>query len=135
MKNYEELLEEAYAKIPAKTHTKERFEMPAFKSFVQGKQTVIQNFGEVADILRRDPNHLLKFITKELATVGNQDGKRAKFQGKFREDQINQRLKAYIEEFIICNECKKPDTQLITFEGVKYKRCEVCGARAPVKAI
>ena len=53
----------------------------------------------------------------------------------YREDQINQRFKNYIDEFVICNECKKPDTQLITFEGVKYKKCEVCGARAPVKAI
>jgi translation initiation factor 2 subunit 2 len=132
---YEELLDKVYEKLPRKLITKERFEMPRFSAMVQGNQTFIKNFAEVASVLRRDPNHLLKYIAKELATAGNFDGKRGILTGKFKEDQLNSKLEAYVSEFVICRECKKPDTELITFEGIKYKRCEVCGARSPVRQV
>ena len=132
---YEQLLESAYEKMPKNTVSKERFEPPKFSSLVQGNQTFIKNFSEVADILRRDPKHLMKYISKELATSGNYDGKRGILNGKFREDQANSKLEYYIKEFVICKECKKPDTDLISVEGTKYKRCEVCGARSPVEQV
>jgi translation initiation factor 2 subunit 2 len=135
MSDYAELLEQAYEKMPKKTASKERFEAPRFVSMLQGSQTFINNFSEVADALRRDPKHLLKYVVKELATAGNCDGKRGILNGKFRDEQLNAKLDAYITEFVICKECKKPDTDLIVFEGIKYKRCEVCGARAPVKQV
>jgi len=121
--------------MPKNTVSKERFEPPKFSSLVQGNQTFIKNFSEVADILRRDPKHLMKYISKELATSGNYDGKRGILNGKFREDQANSKLEYYIKEFVICKECKKPDTDLISVEGIKYKRCEVCGARSPVEQV
>ncbi len=135
MTKYEDLLDTAYEKLPKKLVQKERFEPPKFQSLVQGNQTFIKNFNEVAAALRREPNHLLRFIAKELATAGNYDGKRGILNGKFREDQLNMKLDSYIVEFVICRECKKPDTGLITFEGTKYKRCEVCGARSPVEQV
>lgn len=133
METYEKMLERIYEKLPERTIKTERFEMPSFSSFIQGKQTIIKNFSEVANVLRREPNHMLKYLSKELATAGNFDGRRAVLQGKFRKEQLNSRLENYVKEYVICNECKKADTEIITFEGSKYKRCEVCGARAPVK--
>jgi len=135
MEAYEKMLERVYEKLPEKTTKTERFKMPIFSSFIQGRQTIVRNFSEVANILRRDPNHLLKYISKELATAGNFDGRRITLQGKFRDNQLNSRLNNYVKEYVICNECHKADTEIITFEGSKYKRCEVCGARAPVKQI
>ena len=135
MMKYEDLLDTAYEKLPKKLIQKERFEPPKFQSLVQGNQTFIKNFSDVAVALRREPNHLLRFIAKELATAGNYDGRRGILNGKFREDQLNLKLDAYISEFVICRECKKPDTELIAFEGIKYKRCEVCGARSPVEQV
>lgn len=132
MMKYEELLDTLYEKLPNKAVRKERFEPPKFSSMVEGNQTIVKNFSEVAGTLRREPNHMLKYVTKELATAGNFDGRRAFLSGKFREEQLNSRLGAYIAEYVLCSECKKPDTELITFEGIKYKRCEVCGARSPV---
>ena len=129
------MLDKLYKELPKKTTKTERFEMPVFITFIQGKQTIIKNLSEVANKLRRDPNHLLKYVSKELAVPGTFDGKRGSLNGKFKDDLMQSRLKKYIDEFVMCNECKKPDTELINFEGIKYKRCEVCGARAPVKAI
>jgi translation initiation factor 2 subunit 2 len=133
--NYEKLLDRVYEKMPKKTTSGERFEPPQFFAFIQGNQTFIKNFSEVANVLRRDPQHLLKFLSKELAAPGNFDGKRAMLQGKFRDEQLNNRLKNYIAEYVMCRECNKPDTDIVSHEGVKHKTCGVCGARAPVKAI
>lgn len=132
---YDKLLDRLYEKIPEKAQTSERFEIPSFRVLIQGKQTLIQNFNEVANTLRRSPNHLLKYLSKELATSVTLEAKRAVLQGKFRGDLLNSRLKNYVNEYVLCNECKKPDTKLITFEGIKHKRCEACGARAPVKPV
>lgn len=132
---YEVLLERLYERLPKRVLAKERFEEPRFSSFVQGNQTFIKNFEDVVVALRREPGHVLKYVSKELATAGNIDGKRGILNGKFREEQLNDRLHNYINGYVICRECKKPDTQLVSVEGVRYMRCEACGARAPVKAI
>jgi translation initiation factor 2 subunit 2 len=132
---YEQMLDKLYKNMPQRKATTERFEPPVFLSFYQGNQTFIRNFGEVASKLRRDTQHILKYLSKELATAGSYDGKRVMLQGKFRDEQLNSRLTAYIEEYVLCKECGKPDTELTTYEGIKYKRCEVCGARAPTKAV
>ncbi len=135
METYEEMLAKVYEKLPEKKGEGERFEMPKFRSFIEGKTTVITNFKDVVSTLRRDPQHLLKFLNRELATPAHYDGRRAILQGRFKEEQLNARLTAYVKEYVLCKECRKPDTELIVFEGVKYKRCEACGARAPVKPL
>jgi translation initiation factor 2 subunit 2 len=129
---YTKLLDELYEHLPKKIQQTERFEIPVFSSFIEGNQTIVKNINEVADKLRRDQKHIIKYLSKEFAVPTNFDGKRLILNGRFREDALNQRLNTYVSEFVICNECKKPDTSLISFEGVKYKRCEVCGARSPV---
>ena len=135
MTDYDKLLDNVYDKLPEKTKQKERFEMPYLVSFIQGKVTVLKNITEAANKIDRDPKHILKYIAKDLGTVGTMDGKRGVLTGKFRDDLIKSRFENYIKEFVICNECGKPDTEMIKFEGVEHKRCEVCGARAPVKHI
>ena len=135
MKSYEEMLGNLYEKLPKKTQSGERFEAPHFQSFIEGRQTVISNFTSVAEILRMKVEHLLKFISKELATPASLEGKRVLIQGKFKTDQLNARLKYYIDEYIMCNECHRPDTALVVFESHKYKQCEGCGARSPVRVL
>lgn len=135
MESYDKLLDDLYSKMPKQTTTTERFEPPVFSSFIEGTRTVIKNFKEVADKLRREPEHLLKYVSKELAVPGTYEGHRAVLVGKFKEELLNHKLEHYINEYVFCKECKKPDTSLITYEGVKYKRCEVCGARSPVNPV
>ncbi len=135
MRDYEKMLEDVYSKLPEKEKKKERFEIPKLEVMIHGKQTIIRNLNEVAGKLNRDPAHLLKYFSKELAVPSVFDGKRGILQGRFREDVLNKKLEDYVKEFVLCNECGKPDTVFIIFEGVKYKRCEVCGARSPVRTI
>ncbi|MEM0372603.1 MAG: translation initiation factor IF-2 subunit beta [archaeon] len=132
---YEELLDKAFKELPEKATKAERFEPPVISSFLQGKQTILKNISEVADKLRREPEHIMRFMSRELAAPASFDGKKGIIQGNFKEDLLNSRLKKYIDEYVLCGQCKKPDTSIITMENVKHKRCEVCGARSPVKTV
>ncbi|MHA1236157.1 MAG: translation initiation factor IF-2 subunit beta, partial [Candidatus Hodarchaeales archaeon] len=42
-------------------------------------------------------------------------------------------LRAYVKDFVLCEECQKPDTKLVREGRVLIKVCEACGARGAVK--
>jgi translation initiation factor 2 subunit 2 len=135
MKAYDQMLEELYKQLPEKAKEKSRFKMPVFESFIEGANTIISNFAQVVSDLRRPPEHLMKYLSKECATAINFDGSRALLKGKFRDKILNDKLTAYAKEYVLCRECEKPDTNLIMQEGQQFIRCEACGARHPVALI
>ena len=64
------MLKVGQEKLPESAHKKERFEVPKVKGHIQGNRTIINNFYQIAQVLGREPEHLLKFVLKELATPG-----------------------------------------------------------------
>ncbi|MEM7813326.1 MAG: translation initiation factor IF-2 subunit beta [Candidatus Aenigmatarchaeota archaeon] len=131
--HYLELLRRAKSAMPA-TKAVERWEMPRAAVQTSGKRTIIRNFVEVAKALRRDPQHIAKYLFKELAVPGSV-GESLELQGKFSSEQINSRLSGYAKEFVLCGECGKPDTQLLRQDRLWFLKCEACGARRPVRAV
>ena len=135
MDNYEKLLERGLKKVPQKKGSGERFEMPRSRLLKQGLRTIFINFNEIADKLRRDPKHLLKFFLKEMATsVEERDGKMS-FQGVFNEDQVNKKIELYVKQYVICPECNRPDTKITQEGDFVFLVCEACGAKQPLKKI
>ncbi len=130
---YEDLLNKAYEKLPKVKTGEERFEIPKFEIMIQGNQTIVKNFAQVAQTLRREPKHLLKFLTRELATPGNLDQIRAIFQSRLLQNIVQRKLESYIKEYVLCRECKKPDTKLVKEGRITILKCEACGATAAVK--
>jgi translation initiation factor 2 subunit 2 len=135
MQTYEELLRRALDKVPRKTGTGERFEMPKIDAVAQGSQTIIKNFGDICAKLRRDPKHVMKFLTKELASPGSTDGTRASFQGKLSYRMLIGKLELYVKEYVICKICGRPDTKIIKEGRIDQMKCEACGAKSPVREI
>jgi translation initiation factor 2 subunit 2 len=133
--DYESLLNKAFEKLPKTVKTGERFVMPVAEIGLQGNQTVIKNFAQICEFLGRDPKHLLKFLTKELATPANFDGTRANLQTKVHQGLIQKKLEAYVKEYVICKECTRPDTKLIKEDRISFLKCEACGAKISVKAV
>jgi len=131
---YEKMLDELYAKLPEKiTHT-ERFEMPKFDYFVEGNKTIIKNFKAVCDKIRREPQLLIKYLTKELAVPAEMQGERLILQRKMSGDILNKKLEDFVNMYVICKECKRPDTRTQEVgRGVRVLICESCGARKTVK--
>ena len=132
--SYEQLLDRTYSLIPEKAATAERFEIPIADSFTQGNKTIIKNFDFIAETLRRDREYLVKFLSRELAVPASLEGKRLVLAGRFNGRVINERIAAFTNAYVLCKECKKPDTKLVDVgRGVKTLVCEACGARSPVK--
>jgi translation initiation factor 2 subunit 2 len=129
---YTKLLDAAMAEIPKRSSSGERFELPRIQGIRMGSRTIVQNFKEIADRMNRDPNHLLKFLSKELATAATTDGTRAIFQGVFKVESMNRLLNIYTQRFVICPVCKRPDTKMERQERYTFLTCEACGARSSV---
>lgn len=129
---YTKLLDSAMEKIPKKTSSGERFELPAIQGVRMGSKTIVQNFKEIADRMNRDPHHLLKFLSKELATAATIDGARAIFQGVFKVESMRRLLNIYTQRFVICPVCKRPDTKMDKQERFTFLTCEACGARSSI---
>ncbi len=133
METYESLLDKAYQKVKIIKSSSERFEIPKVQGLVSGKNTIITNISQISDYLRRPLDHLTKFLQKELATSGKIENGRLILNTKLGSDKVNDKIILYSKEFVICGECKKPDTEINEEKGIKFKKCLACGAKSPIK--
>lgn len=131
---YEKLLDRAIERLPTKVEGGERFEIPNVRGHIQGNKTVLSNFTQIADTLGRPPQHLLKFITKELATPGEIKNNLVFLGRKVSAALINEKVEQYASIFVVCKECTKPDTLLKKEGNIMVIQCEACGAKYPIKA-
>jgi len=127
MDDYEALLNRAIENLPDMETTDARFVIPTPKIMIEGKTTILDNFSNIADTLNRDPDHLMKYLTREMGTAGKLDGMRAIFQGRFSTEQLKTTIKSYVDEYVICSECNRPDTQLVKMDRVIVLKCAACG--------
>jgi len=134
MDNYEKLLEQAYSKVKKVDTSKGRFEIPKIEGHIEGKKTILTNFLQIASYLRRTPEHLQKFLLRELATQGQMEGDRLVLNNKVPSTKINQKIEEYTSEFVVCRECGKPDTTLKKEERFTYVKCQACGAKHYIKS-
>ncbi len=129
------MLKRAEKKIPEKINQTSRFEVPKVKGHIQGNRTIISNFGAIASTLNRKPEHLLKFLLKELATPGEMH-KGAKIIGrKVSASLINEKINKYVRIYVLCPSCGKPDTKLEKEGNTWFIKCMACGAKRPVPKI
>ncbi|MEM2118614.1 MAG: translation initiation factor IF-2 subunit beta [Candidatus Bathyarchaeia archaeon] len=133
--DYEALLKRGRAKIPEIAAKKDRLEIPQLQHTVIGMRTLIQNFKEVAEAMDRDPQHLLKFMSREMATAATLQESRAIFQGKFFPDTFNRLIQRYIESFVKCQVCHSPDTKIVKEKRLSFIVCKACGAKAAIKQL
>ncbi len=133
MESYESLLEQAYKKIKVVASSGDRFEIPKVQGKVQGRATIITNIQNIASYIRRPAEMLAKFLQKELAvqTVLEKDSLTIKTQ--LNSAKVNDKIEMYVKEFVLCTECKKPDTEIIAEKGIKFKHCLACGAKSPIR--
>ena len=133
--DYEELLKRARSQIPEVVSKRERLELPRLHHSVIGMRTIIYNFKEVAEALNRDPQHLLKFLTREMATAATIQQSRAIFKGKFWLDTLERLIQRYMESFVTCPVCKRPDTKIVREKRLLFLICEACGAKSSLRQL
>jgi translation initiation factor 2 subunit 2 len=130
--DYEELLRRARSQIPEVALKRQRLELPRLQHAMIGMRTVVFNFKEIANALNRDPQHVLKFLTREMATAATLQESRAIFKGKFSRDTLERLLQRYMDNFVVCPVCKSPDTRVVKEKRLSFLVCEACGARSSI---
>jgi len=133
MDDYEKMLDKAIKDMPKSAIESQRFEVPKVRGHIQGYRTIITNFHAIAQHLHRDVHHLLKFVLKELATPGDLKKSALIVGSKVPASRINEKIRQYVNTFVTCNECGKPDTKLIKEGTLTFIQCLACGAKYHVK--
>jgi translation initiation factor 2 subunit 2 len=132
---YQELLSRARGILEkeSKKANVNRLEVPEPAVLWVGNKTIFRNYGEFPKLLRRDPNRLLMYMAKELATAASLDGERAIFIGRKDKESFSQLIQRYMKDGVICPVCGSPDTHLEKVKRLLFMVCEACGARSVAK--
>ncbi len=99
----------------------------------QGNRTFFRNFSEFPKVLRRDPEKILQYLSKEFATPAQYAGDKAVFVGKKEPHEFTSLLERYVKEYVECPTCKSPDTRVERTNRVNFLVCEACGAKSSLK--
>jgi translation initiation factor 2 subunit 2 len=132
--DYNKLLKRVLDDASTTKVVEDRFKMPKAEIFYEGNTTVIKNFDKISDAVNREANLILKFLLGGLGTAGEMDGVRVVFQGKIPAKHVQDKIKEYIDTYVICSECNRPDTHLVKQGRTTLIRCDACGAFRSVKS-
>jgi len=132
--DYKNLLKRVLDSTSTEKIEDDRFKLPKAEIFYEGNTTVIKNFDRISDAINRDSDLVLKFLLGAVGTAGEMESGRVVFQGKIPAKQIQDKLKEYIDTYVICSECNRPDTHLVKQGRMMLLRCDACGAFRSVKS-
>jgi translation initiation factor 2 subunit 2 len=137
MDDYDNLLDRARSQVPEDAFKKsgERFNVPEVQLIVQGNRSIWQNFQEIINILNRPGKEVLKFLSGQLGTAGSMEGSNALFNGKFNAEQVTDVMNRYIDSYVICPVCTRPDTDIKKEGNAYYLTCTACGARTSIRPV
>src|SRR3989304_4262031 len=128
-------LQRAEGAMPKPLTAGGRFHIPDAELISEGKTTVLRNFIDITTAINRDPNQVLQYLLRELGTAGSLEERRGGFKGKVTAQQVADRVKSYIDTYVTCSECGRPDARLVKEDRVAILECDACGARRPVKMV
>ncbi|EPQ29430.1 uncharacterized protein PFL1_03185 [Pseudozyma flocculosa PF-1] len=138
---YQELLGRIFktlrAQNPALSGEKKKFTMvPPQVTRDGSKKTMFANVVDICKRMHRQPDHVIQYLFSELGTLGSVDGsQRLVIRGRFQPKQIENVLRRYITEYVICKTCKRPETLLTKENRIFFVTCEKCGSQRSVSAI
>ena len=131
--DYEAMLKRGKEQLPENIRHTERFEIIKVKGLVQGNRTILSNLPQIADQLQRPIEHLLKYLNKELAAKGEMKESYTVFNTKLPATRINEKIAAYVEQYVMCKECGRPDTRMTKQGPAWMVLCQACGAKYTAK--
>lgn len=129
---YDELLNKIIENKKVDTHS--RFSPPAVEIVQSGQKTVI-TLDAFANYINRPIKHIANYLMHELTSSGQIDGGKLILAGRFGRNIVNEKINNYLNEYVICKQCKSPDTQLVKEGKNYYIKCLGCGAEYPVGRI
>jgi len=110
-----------------------RYKMPVLIAKVEGKgngiKTVIENMREIASSLDRPAEYTTKFLGFELGSLTKCDAENNKYivNGKHDAEQLAVCLDKFIERYVLCKQCRNPETDLSVKGEIINAKCRACG--------
>ena len=102
------------------------------------KKTCWVNFQEICTMMERSSDHVLLFFMAELGTEGSIDGnQRLLIRGKFVPKYLESLLRKYVIEYVTCQMCRSPNTDLNRDNASRlyFCNCRDCGSSRSVAPI
>lgn len=126
---YENLLKRAVHILKNNDNKQAKIKLPLEVKREYGNKTLM-NLVEIAKILKRDPEHIKKYLFSELTTSGSVNAKgELLMKGNFTKNKIQDVLRLYIEYFMVCTSCDAVlNTQIIRENRLYVLKCSNCGA-------
>jgi len=112
--------------------------MEKLQSKIEGKgngiKTVIVNLSSVAQSLARPGAYVIKYFGFELGaqTNSNPADDRWIINGAHEASKLQDYLNGFITKFVLCKECKNPETDVVIKDGHIVLDCKACGKRSDV---
>jgi len=102
--------------------------VPELKIHIQGQKTILENFTKIVTEFKREPKHIKKYISTELGVQTKIKGDQLEIGSIIRDDTLRKTLEAYVEVYITCPKCGKPDTRFKSQSKKKVEvQCLACG--------
>lgn len=128
---YEELLQRLFSSLrennPELSVDKRRTVLRPPQVVLEGStQTVLVNLVDLCKTMHRQPEHVMTFMLTQLQTSGSLDRQnRLVVRGRFAPADFEGSLQRYINEYVLCNCCRSPDTILSKENRVVFLQCEM----------
>jgi translation initiation factor 2 beta subunit (eIF-2beta)/eIF-5 len=112
-----------------------RYRMPAVFGKIEGSgngiKTVIPNIYDVGLSLHRNPAEVNKFFGCELGaqTTYSPDTYRAVVNGAHTDVALQALIHRYVEAYVLCPNCRLPETEYKIKNDVIFHKCAACGAK------
>lgn len=110
-----------------------RLEVPEPQIIWVGQKTIFRNFMDFPKALRREPEKLLLYLNKELASAGYIQGERVIFLGRKTPSSFGALIDRYVKDYVVCPVCGSPDTRTEKNKKLGFLICEACGAKSSIK--
>ncbi|KNA11220.1 hypothetical protein SOVF_137190 [Spinacia oleracea] len=138
---YKELLQRVFSLLlennPQRAEDKRRSVLRPPQILPEGTtRTVLVNIMDLCKTMHRQPEQLINFLLIGLGTSGTLDDEnKLILRGRFAPKSLENLLQEYINENVLCNICRTPDTILSKENNIVLLQCELCGSERPVAPI
>ena len=115
-----------------------RYKMPTLTTHIEKKNgvtTIIDNITTITDVIKRTPKDVSSYFSKNLgANINYVKNKGIVIVGCDKsKDELQEILNSYLEEFVLCDKCKKPETEIKVHKKSKLKICKACSHASTIK--
>ncbi len=110
-----------------------RYQMEPVNITKQGVKFAFVNIDQICTSLSRDPNDLISFLKKHFGSAFEYKNNVATTTKKdLSKDQLQEAIFKYIEENVLCKQCKNPETEYIKEKKKTFMCCKACSHKEQI---